>query len=163
MTLVDVATIAVLCLSVLLGVSRGLVREVLSLLSWVAAFLAAKFFAPIGAPWFTPLSNSEDVRIVVAWVVVFVATLVVVSIVGLLISGTLKSVGLGALDRIFGALFGLARGLLIVTLCALIAGLTTLPKTEAWRKATLRSTVESLAVLARSFLPEMLAKRISFK
>jgi len=163
MTMVDVATIAILGLSVLLAASRGVVREVLSLLSWVAAFFAAKFFASIGAGWFAPLSSNEDVRIAVAWLTAFIATLIVVGIVALLISGALKSIGLGVVDRILGAAFGLARGMLIVTLFALIAGLTTVPKTDAWRKATMRSTVESLAVLARSFLPEVLAKRISFK
>lgn len=163
MTMVDFAVIAIVGLSVLFAIWRGVVREALSLLSWVIAFFAAKFFAPDVAGWFVSLSNDERIRIVAAWISVFLVALIVVSIVGLVLSGTLKAIGLGVVDRTLGAVFGLLRGVLMVVVIALIGGLTTLPKTDAWRNAAVRPTVESLAVLARSFLPEALAKRISFK
>jgi membrane protein required for colicin V production len=103
------------------------------------------------------------VRIVAAWVTVFIVALIVISIVSILISGTLKSIGLGFTDRLLGALFGLARGLLIVTLLVVLGGLTSVPQTDAWQKAALRPTVESLGVFARSFLPESLAKHVKFR
>jgi membrane protein required for colicin V production len=163
LTLVDFAVIALIGLSVLYAIWRGAVREVLSLVSWVAAFFVAKYFAPTVAVWFAPLSNYENVRIVAAWVTVFIVALIVISIVSILISGTLKSIGLGFTDRFLGALFGLARGLLIVTLLVVLGGLTSVPQTDAWQKAALRPTVESLGVFARSFLPESLAKHVKFR
>jgi len=162
LTLVDVAVIALIALSVVFALWRGVVRELLSLASWVIAFFVAKLSAPSVAVWFAPLSGYETVRIVAAWTAVFIAVLIVVSVIAMLISGTLKSIGLGFIDRFLGALFGLARGVLIVTVLAVLSGLTTVPKTEAWQKALLRPTVESLGVFARSFLPEALAKHVKF-
>jgi len=163
LTIVDIAVIALVGVSVLFALWRGAVREVLSLASWVVAFFAAKIFAPGIAGWFMPLSNYENVRLGAAWITVFFVSLMGVSLVALLVSGALKSIGLGFTDRLLGALFGLARGLLIVTLLALLGGLTSLPQSEAWQKAALRPTVESLGVFARSFLPEALAKYVKFK
>lgn len=163
LTLVDFAVIALVGASVLFALWRGAVREVLSLASWVVAFFAAKIFAPGLAGWFAPLSNYENVRLGAAWVSVFFVALIGVSVVAILVSGTLKSIGLGFADRLLGGLFGLARGLLIVTLLALCGGLTSVPQSEAWQKAVLRPTVESLGVFARSFLPEALAKHVKFR
>lgn len=163
LTLVDVAVIALVGVSVLFALWRGAVREVLSLASWVAAFFAAKILSPGLAGWFAPLSNYENVRLAAAWIAVFFVALIAVSVVAILVSGTLKSIGLGFADRLFGALFGLARGFLIVTLLVLLGGLTSVPQTEAWQKAALRPTVESLGVFARSFLPEALAKYVKFR
>ncbi len=163
LTLVDLAVIVLIALSVLFALWRGAVREVLSLASWVIAFFAAKFFAPSLAGWFAPLSNYQNVRLGAAWIAIFVVALIAVSIVAILLSGALRSIGLGFADRFLGACFGLARGLLIVTLLVLAGGLTSVPQTEAWQKAVLRPTVESLGVFARSFLPEDLAKYVKFK
>ena len=163
MTLVDYAVIAIVALSVLFAIWRGVVREALSLLSWVIAFFAAKFLAPSIAVWFVSLSNNDSVRIGLAWAAVFLVVLILVGVVGLLLSGTLKAIGLGGLDRTLGAVFGLARGLLVVTVVALLAGLTSLPKTEEWRKATTRPLVEPMAVLARAYLPEPLPDYVRFR
>lgn len=162
-TLLDLAVVVLIGLSVLFALWRGAVREVLSLAAWVIAFFAAKLLAPGIAGWFAPLSSYENARLGAAWVTVFVVVLIVVSIVAILLSGAVKSIGLGFVDRVLGALFGLARGLVIVTLLVLVSGLTSVPKTEAWQKAVLRPTVESLGVFARSFLPEGLAKYVKFK
>lgn len=163
LTLIDLAVVALVGVSVLFALWRGAVREVLSLASWVIAFFAAKIFAPGLAGWFAPLSNYENVRLGAAWLAVFVVVLIVVSVVAIVVSGALRSIGLGFVDRLLGAAFGLARGLLVVTLLVLAGGLTSVPQTEAWKKAVLRPTVESLGVFARSFLPEGLAKHVKFK
>jgi membrane protein required for colicin V production len=162
LTLVDIAVIGLLGVSVLFALWRGAVREVLSLASWVVAFFAAKIFAPGLAGWFVPLSNYENARLGAAWIAVFLVALIAVSVIAMVVSGALKSIGLGFTDRLLGALFGLARGLLIVTLLVLVGGLTSLPQSEAWQKAALRPTVESLGVFARGFLPEALAKYVKF-
>jgi membrane protein required for colicin V production len=163
LTLVDLAVIALVGVSVLFALWRGAVREVLSLASWVVAFFAAKIFAPALAGWFAPLSNYENVRLGAAWLAVFFVALIGVSVVAILVSGTLKSIGLGFADRLLGALFGLARGLVIVALLVLASGLTSVPQSAAWQQAVLRPTVEGLGVFARSFLPEALAKYVKFR
>ncbi len=163
MTLVDYGVIVILAASVAFAIWRGVVREALSLLSWVIAFFVAKLYAPSVAGWFASLTHNESARIGAAWATIFIVVLIVVGIVGLLLSGTLKAIGLGGLDRFLGALFGVARGLAMVTLIALLAGMTSLPKTEEWRKAASRPLVESMAVLARSYLPEPLPGYVQFR
>jgi len=163
LTLVDLVVISLIGVSVLFALWRGAVREVLSLASWVIAFFAAKILSPGLAGWFAPLSNYGNVRLGAAWIAVFLVALILVSVVAIVVSGAVKSIGLGFVDRLLGAALGLARGLLIVTLLVLVGGLTSVPQTEAWKKAVLRPTVESLGVFARSFLPEGLAKYVKFQ
>jgi len=161
--MVDFAVIAIIVLSVLFAIWRGVVREVLSLLSWLIAFFAAKLLAPNVAIWFAPLTDNDSVRIGAAWATIFVVVLIVVGIIGLLLSGTVKAIGLGGLDRALGGLFGLVRGLVVVTIVALLAGLTDLPKTVEWRKAATRQLFEPMAVLARTYLPEPLPNYVRFR
>jgi membrane protein required for colicin V production len=65
-------------------------------------------------------------------------------------------------DRVLGALFGAARGVLMVTALVLLAGLTTLPQQPAWRTALLRSPAEGLALQVRPWLPQDVSQRIRY-
>ena len=89
------------------GAWRGLVREVISILGWVIAFLAANLLAgPLGASMPQAIPTPE-LRVAAAFVAVFIASLVVTSLLGLLLSKIVSAVGLGGLDRSLGLLFGL--------------------------------------------------------
>src|SRR5258706_12356563 len=133
MTWLDYAVIGVFAASLFVGAWRGLVREVLSILGWVIAFLAANLLAgPLG-PVMPQAIPSPELRIAAAFVAVFIGSLIVTTLVGLLLSKIVKPVGLGGVDRTLGALFGVARGLLIVLAAALLAGLTSAPQQAFWR------------------------------
>ena len=110
MTAFDYAVLAVLGLSLLLGVWRGLASEVLALAAWIVAFLAGKMLAPEMAPLFGEWIREPALRFAAAFGVIAVLVLAVAAIARLLLSKLLRAVGLGPLDRFLGAAFGVARG-----------------------------------------------------
>jgi membrane protein required for colicin V production len=162
MTLFDLAVLVVVGLSVLLSVIRGLVREVLALAAWVVAFLAANLLAGEVAPWLPEAIPSEEFRLLTGFVVVFVAVLIAMSVLAIMVSKLVKSAGLGLEDRLLGSVFGLARGLLVVMVVVLLAGLTSLPRQAVWRNAVLSDPLEALAGQVKAWLPADLAQRITY-
>ena len=162
MTLFDYAVLAIVGFSVLLGVIRGLAREVIALASWVVAFVVASAYGGAVASLLAPQIPDEQWRLLVAVVVVFVVVLVVMNMAALMVSKLLKSAGLGIADRLLGSVFGLARGVLVVLVLVLAAGLTALPRQPVWKDAMLAAPLEKLAVLVKQWLPQDWAKNISY-
>jgi membrane protein required for colicin V production len=162
MTTFDYAVLVIVGISILISVLRGLVREVLALLAWVAAFATATLVgADVGAmmPRAIP---TEELRLLTWFLIVFVGVLLVMSLAAMTISRLVKGAGLGVEDRMFGMLFGLARGALIVLVLVLLGGLTPLPRDPMWRNAMLSSPLESLAVYVKAWLPGDLSRRIKY-
>ena len=137
MTLFDLVVLVIVGLSVLLSVIRGLVREVLALAAWVVAFLAANVLAGEIAPWLPDAIPTEEFRLLAGFVGVFLVVLIAMSMLAIMVSKLVKSAGLGLEDRLLGGAFGLARGLLVVMVVVLLAGLTSLPRQAVWRNAVL--------------------------
>jgi membrane protein required for colicin V production len=162
MTWIDYAVLAVMVISVAWGVWRGLVREVISLAGWVIAFLAANLLAgPMGETLPESLGNPE-LRVLLAFVGIFVVVLAVTTLTALLLSRMLKAAGLGGFDRSLGALFGVARGLLVVLGLALIAGLTRLPGDPVWNASFSGRAMAQGAIAAKPWLPPALADRLRY-
>ncbi len=162
MTWLDYAVIGVFAASLVLGAWRGLVREVLSILGWVIAFLAANLFAgPLG-PAMPQAIPSPELRVAAAYLAVFVGSLVATSLVALLLSKIVKAVGLGGTDRMLGALFGAARGLLIVVAAALLAGLTSAPRQPFWRDSASGPLLAQAALALQPLLPQTFAERMRY-
>jgi membrane protein required for colicin V production len=162
MTWLDYAVIGVIGISIGWGLWRGLVREIMSLAGWVMAFLAANLFAaPVSE--FLPIAVSHpEYRLLLAFVVVFVLTLVVTSIAALLLLKIITAVGLGATDRLLGALFGLARALLILVAFALAAGLTRMPVRPVWKDSIFGPSLAGAALALKPWLPPALAGRLRY-
>ena len=162
MTLFDHAVLALIGFSVLTGLLRGFTREVISLASWAVAFLLASIYGGDAAPLLARQVPDESWRALAAVVAVFFVTLIVMSVIALLVSKLIKSAGLGFEDRLLGGVFGLARGLLVVLLLVLLAGLTALPRQTVWKDAMLAAPLETLAVIVKQWLPQDWAKYISY-
>src|SRR5262245_60839936 len=145
MTLFDYSVLVIVGLSVLFGIIRGLVREVLSLVAWIAAFVAANFLAGEVAAVLPKGWATEELRLLIGFMVVFLIVLVVMSVLAILASKLVKSAGLAWEDRAFGGTFGLARGLLMMIILVLLAGLTSLPRQAAWRNALMKDVLEATA------------------
>jgi len=162
MTVFDYVVIAIIGLSLVLSVIRGLVREVLALLAWVVAFLAANFCAgPLATLLPEEISNVE-VRLLVGFGAAFVIVLLSMSLLAMFASKLVKNVGLGVEDRVLGGVFGLARGMLVVLVLVLLAGLTSLPRQPVWREAALSKPLESFAGRVKLWLPGGLSQRITY-
>jgi len=162
MTLFDLAVLVVVGLSVLLSVIRGLVREVLALAAWVVAFLAANLLGGVVATWLADAIPSVELQLLAGFVCVFVVVLIAMSVLAIMVSKLVKSAGLGLEDRLLGGVFGFARGLLVVMIVVLLAGLTSLPRQAVWRNAFLSGPLETVARQVKDWLPADLAQRITY-
>jgi membrane protein required for colicin V production len=163
MTWVDYAVFGVTAVSILWGIWRGLVREVISLAGWVIAFLAANLFAgPLAGALPESMLHGAELRLLIAYAAIFVASLMVTSLAALLLSNLVRAVGLGALDRMLGALFGLARAAVIVVAAALAAGLTALPRQPAWAQSQSGKYLAQLALALKPWLPPAFAGRLRY-
>lgn len=162
MTWLDYAVVGVFAASLVVGAWRGLVREVLSILGLVIAFLAANLLAgPLG-PEMPQAIPTPELRTAAAYVAVFAGSLIATSLVALLLSKVVKAVGLGGLDRMLGALFGVARGLLIVLAAALLAGLTSAPRQVVWRDSASGPLLVQAAQAVKPLLPQSFAERLRY-
>ena len=162
MTWFDYAVLIIICVSVLLALWRGAVREIMALAGWAAAIVLSSLFAQELTRWL-PLSLSPMLRAVIAYLVIFLAVLLLSGLAGMLLAKLFHAAGLGLADRAVGALFGLARGLLIVFVAVMMAGLTNLPKEAFWREAVLSGPIETAVLAARPALPKDFAQRIRYR
>lgn len=162
MTIFDFVVLIIFVVSVLLSIVRGIVRESLSLAGWVVAYMVAKIFAKDFMS-VLPLSiTDESLRMVISFTAIFLAVLIVMSMLTMLASALIRTVGLGSADRLLGALFGFARGLLVVLLLVLSAGLTTLPQEPFWQKALLSKPLETGVIMIMPWLPRGLSRRVNY-
>lgn len=162
MTIFDYAVLAILVVSILLSVMRGVVRELFSLAGWVVAFMVANSFAAGFAPMLPSSIAGESLRILLAFAALFLSALLAMALITMMISALTRTVGLGFADRFFGSLFGFMRGLLVVLLIVLAAGLTALPQEPFWEKALLSKPLETAAMMVIPWLPQDLSRRISY-
>lgn len=162
MTWLDIAIVGVLAVSVVWGIWRGFIREVISLAGWVLAFLAANAVAgPLGDALPTSISSPE-VRVLMAFLVVFIFTLSLATLAGLLLSRLLKAAGLGSLDRTLGGLFGLARGVVILLALTIAAGLTAAPRHPLWKESVGAGMLMRTVLQLKPWLPPRLADRLRY-
>ena len=161
MTWLDYTVIAVLLVSVAWGAWRGLVHEVLSLAGWVMAFILANLFAGPLANVF-PAAMRPGLRVPLAYVLVFVGTLVLATIAAAILTRYIRVSVLHSLDRWLGALFGLARGILILIAFAIVAGLTSLPRSPAWTQSATGYSLAQTVLQLRPWLPPALAQRLRY-
>lgn len=159
----DYAVIAIVVMSMLLGMWRGIIYEVLALLGWLSAFLIARWLAADVAAMLPALITVADLRTAIAYVILFITTLFLSSSIAWFVSKAITKLGnLGWTVWVLGALFGIARGTILVLVLVLIAGLTSWPKDPIWREATLSRPLQNLALASLVWLPESVSKHIRY-
>ncbi len=162
MTWFDYGVLLILGFSLLVGLLRGVLRELVMLVGWISAFVLASIFSKEITP-LMPESLGPMLAPLLAYVAIFVVVLIAAGFVALLLTLLAKSAGMGTLNRMMGAGFGVMRGLLAVLALVLVAGLTPLPKEPFWRNSVSSGAFETVIMVARPLLPEDLGKRIVFR
>lgn len=157
----DIAILAIVAVSVLVSVFRGFIKEVFSILVWVAAIFAAFQVAEPFAESLAPFIELPSARMIVAFAAVFLLVLVVGGLVGYLIGKMVEKTGLSPTDRLFGGLFGLARGLLIVVLAVMLMRITPFASDPWWSESRLLPAFEQLADRAQTLLPESVTRMMN--
>ncbi len=163
MNMVDLLVLTILGVSALLGLSRGLVRELLGLGSWILAGYVAFRFGPALIPAAREAIGNPDVADPVAYVGVFVVVLIAFSLASNLVGRMVRFSVLGGLDRTLGLVFGLARGAAVL-IAAYIPVALMLPP-DRWPDPVLRARtlpfIYSGAVWAAGELPEAYRPRVA--
>jgi membrane protein required for colicin V production len=162
-TLFDYLALGIVAASVLLGTWRGVVSELLALAAWVLAFFASRMFGATVASWLGGMVADPLIRQCAGFVAVFIAVLVVVALSRLLLRELLRAVGLGLIDRMLGAVFGILRGLAVVLAGVLVGGMTPLPHQPWWQDAVLAPPLETVVLAGKPWLPADVAKRIRYR
>lgn len=160
MVLTDWVLLAALLLSVLLGLWRGLVYEVLSVAGWVAAFVLAQAFADEAGAWLPMDGLSPPLRLAAGFVLVFVAVAFAAGLGAWLVQKLVASVGLRPVDRVLGGAFGLVRGLVILLAVALVVSMTQMQSTAWWRDSATAGVLSATLHELKPLLPEPVARYI---
>jgi len=161
-TAFDFTVGTVLIVSVLWSLWRGAVREVFAIAGWVLAFLVANHYAEAASVWLPDSVSDDTMRYLLALTAVFVLVLLAVHLLGSVLAGGLRALGLGVFDRVLGIAFGVLRGALLILLGVMLAGMTPLPQTAAWRNAVSSASLEAAVEWARPSLPQAFAERIRY-
>ena len=162
MNWLDYVVLGVFALSIGWGIWRGLVREVMSLVGWVIAFLAANLFAaPLGDQLPASISRPEY-RTLFAFIVIFFLAVIVTTLASIWLAKVMHAAGLGSVDKVFGALFGLLRALIIVLVVAIIAGFTSVPKSAVWKDSLSGNQLAAAVTALKPWLPPALAARLKY-
>lgn len=162
MNWVDYCILAIIGVSVAISIWRGFTKEALSLAGWIIAAWVALTFADKLQVLLESQITVPSLRLVVAFAILFIATLFLAGLVNYLASQLIKKTGLNGTDRVVGILFGVARGCLLVAVLVLLGGMTPMPQDPWWREAQLLHYFQDIAIWIRQFLPDEIAKSIRF-
>ncbi len=169
--IVDILALVVLLISAVIAFLRGFIREILTIFGTVGAMAAAYFGGPYFIPtvheWLGVVADEQPKRLfgvlpydllgnILAYGAIFVTVIIVLSVISHILAETAKSMGLGAVDRTLGVVFGLLRGLVLLGLLYLPVHLMVAPetKTEWFEGSKAHFYIEKTAALMETFLPE---------
>ncbi len=153
---IDIVIPGIIAISALFSLMRGFVREALSLLGWIAAFWVALTFAQEFADLLLAGISAPSLRMVVSFTILFVVTLVITALLNRLAGSLVSKTGLTSTDRMIGMTFGIARGVVLVSVLVLLAGMTTMPQDPWWQQSVLVDVFHELALWLRyTVAPEL--------
>jgi len=160
LTLIDFAIIAIVLISVIIGLFRGFIKEALSIVVWVLSiFIALKFYGDISR-YFTGITDNSTIRSGIAISILFIGCLIIGSIVSHLVSLLVKSTGLGGTDKLLGVIFGFLRGGLIAAAIMLIVSYTEFSKNPIWADSFFTKQMQPVVNWLDSFIPEKVKQKV---
>ncbi|MBI3284516.1 MAG: CvpA family protein [Burkholderiales bacterium] len=162
MTLFDYLVLLILICSIVISTMRGLIKEILSLVSWIVAFVVANAYSGALAAWLPNLFPGQMLRLIVAFLALFVGVRLLMALVMMAVDAVIKASGLKLADRGLGGLFGLARGCVLVLAAVLLCGMTAIPQQAFWKNALLSPLAETAARTVIPFLPASISGHVKF-
>jgi membrane protein required for colicin V production len=162
-SVLDIIVVLLLVLTVVRGLMSGLVNTLFSLAAWILAFLLGKWGALMVEPMLPAGLESPAIRYFAGFALVFLVVLIAVLLLGHALASLVKAVGLGSADKVLGGAMGLVKGLVILTGFTLLAGLTSLPRTDFWKQAALSDSLQAMAQSALPLVPTDVAKYVRFE
>lgn len=162
LTWLDLVLLAIVGVSALAGLWRGLIGEVMALVVWAAAFWLAIGFGPQVAELYAGVVDTPTARWLLGYASVFLLVLAIGGLVTWVVRKLVRSTGLSGSDRVLGLGFGLLRGAAVACVLVLVAGFTPLPQEASWQQSQLVSGFERGARWLQGWLPQVVAEHVSF-
>ena len=162
MTIFDYLVLFVLVCSVVISTLRGLIKEILSLASWIVSLMVANLYGERLSAMLPDMIPGNSTRLIVAFIALFIGTRLLMALLSKAVDGLIKASGLTLADRGLGGLFGFARGMVIVLAIVLLCGTTAIPQQDFWKNALLSPLAETLATTIMPYLPGQFAQHVSF-
>lgn len=162
MNWLDYVFIGVIGISIIISLFRGLVKEVFSLLIWIAAFWAAYRFVDVGADAISGFIELPSARHLIAFVGIFITALIIGGMINFIISKLVSKTGLSGTDRFFGMFFGALRGLIVIVAFTFFIKATPLSEDPWWKESKLSPHFSSISEWVRVRMPESFSKYFSF-
>ncbi len=160
---IDFAMIGLVFISLIIGLFRGLVREAFALITWGLAIWVGLTFGREFSVFLETMIDIASARLAAGFAVLFFMTLLLGSTVSYLLGEIITKTGLTGTDRFLGMIFGIGRGILVVSIIVVLAGLTPLPDEPWWQESKLIPPFQSVAVWVRSQVPDSLAGHINYQ
>jgi membrane protein required for colicin V production len=162
MITVDYIILGIIALSAIISLFRGFVKEAFSLFLWISAFwLSWMFFRDVAA-WLIQWISLPSARLGISFALIMIVVLIIGGIIGYLLSKLVEHTGLSGTDRLLGVFFGVARGVVIVAILILLAGLTPMPEDPWWNESLLIGHFQEISVWLKGLLPEDIAQYFSY-
>lgn len=157
---VDWALLAVLAISVVVGLWRGLVFEVLSLVGWVVSFIAAQAFAPFAATYVPIGEPGSALNHGIAFFATFVLALVIWALASRLVRMVIHATPLQPVDRVLGGVFGLARGAVLLLAVATVVMLSPAQRSQAWQRSQGAAWLATVIQGLKPVLPDAIGRQL---
>ena len=154
MQTIDIIVLAVLLLPALVGVLYGFLNILFSIIAWVFALGISIKFGNFLSPLFSSFIDTAVVRDVLAFISLFILSLMIFTALGYFVVKLLGRTGLTAADRILGFFFGAGLGGAIVAVTVFLAGFTSVTEEPWWRDSRLLEPFERIAIWSHQFLPD---------
>ncbi|MFK5913140.1 MAG: CvpA family protein [Woeseiaceae bacterium] len=162
MVAADYIILAIIVISVVMSLMRGFVKEALSLTGWLLSLWVAMTFSSGMAELFGSSIKDPTLRLLAAFVSLFILSLVVGAIINFFAGQLVQRAGLSGVDRTIGGVFGVLRGILLVTIIVMLLGLTTLPKEKWWDESFFMFRFEVIATWLKDLLPSDIARYFKY-
>lgn len=162
MSTFDYVLLTVLVASGVLGFVRGLIKELMSLVAYIAAFLAALWWGPEAATWLVGLVDNSLLRSAIAYGLVFIFSLLTIGLINMALSAMIEHTGLSSADHGLGMMFGLARGVVLVLVFVIVAGYTQLPAEPWWQASSFAKSAINAVIGIKLYLPADVASWLPY-
>lgn len=154
----DYVIVGVIALSVLTGLFRGFVKELIALCVWIVAGWLSFVYAKPVATWLSTYIQDKSARVILAYVLIIVGTLIAGAIFNTVLSFIMHRSGLSGTDRLLGVGFGLVRGVFVVSLLMVVIKMTGMPEDEYRQKSQLYDKFNPLVNWLYQYTPDIIKR-----
>lgn len=153
---IDYVIMGVVALSVITGLFRGFIKELIALCIWILAIWLAFKYSPALDPHLSPYIQDKTAKLIVAFVGILLSTVIVGGVCNALLSFVLRRSGLSSMDRLLGMGFGFVRGVFIVALVFAGIKMTSIPDKAYTENSSLYPILDPLVNQIHAYMPDLL-------